>query len=353
MKRKVAVVGLGIGRAHIEEAYSKLPAHWEVAAICDTDAARLSKVGDEFGVTRRTSAFEDVLGMADIDVVDLCTPPSLHRQQLLAAMESGKHVICEKPFVTSLAEMDAIETAAAAARGSVMPIFQYRWGDGFRRAARVVRAGLAGKPYNATVETAWRRDKDYYDIAWHGTWAIERGGCLLGHAIHIHDMMQELMGDAASAYARVATRVNPIETEDCAAASLAMTSGAVVALSATLGSATEISRMRLHFENVTFESGTEPYAPGNEPWQILPRNQATKAAIGRLLTDHAPYPIRFEGQFRAYAEALDAGEPPPVTLADARSSLELITALYGSVATGMAQALPVPASHRGYRDWRP
>jgi predicted dehydrogenase len=353
MTRKVAVIGLGIGRAHIDEGYSKLRDQWEVGVICDLDAARLSTVGDEFGVKRRTSSFEDVLGMPDIDVIDICTPPSLHRAQMLAALATGKHVICEKPFVTSLAEMDDIETAAAAAKGTLMPIFQYRWGDGFRRAVRVVRAGLAGEPYNATVETAWRRDKDYYDIAWHGTWAIERGGCLLGHAIHIHDMMQELMGDAASAYAHVATRVNPIETEDCAAATLRMVSGAVVAMSATLGAASEISRMRLHFENVTFESCTEPYSPGNEPWQIIPRTPAAKAAIDKLLADHASYPIRFEGQFRAYAEALDAGELPPVTLADARRSLELITALYGSVAAGAPQALPVPSSHHGYGDWRP
>ncbi len=353
MKRKVAVVGLGIGRAHIDEGFSKLRDQWEVAVICDLDPARLSKIGDEFGVARRTASFAEVLGMADIDVIDICTPPSLHREQMLAALSTGKHVICEKPFVTSLAEMDAIETAAAAARGTLMPIFQYRWGDGFRRALRVVRAGLAGKPYNATVETAWRRDKDYYDIAWHGTWAIERGGCLLGHAIHIHDMMQELMGDAASAYAHVATRVNPIETEDCAAATLRMASGAVVALSATLGAASEISRMRLHCENVTFESGTEPYSPGNEPWQIIPRNPATKSAIDALLADYASYPIRFAGQFRAYAEALAAGQAPPVTLADARRSLELITALYGSVASGVPQALPIPPTHRGYGDWRP
>ncbi len=263
MKRKVAVVGLGIGRAHIDEGFSKLPAQWEVGAICDLDPARLARTGDEFAIARRTAAFEEVLGMADIDVIDICTPPALHREQMLAALATGKHVICEKPFVTSLAEMDTIETAAAAAKGTLMPIFQYRWGDGFRRALRVVRAGLACTPYNATVETAWRRAQDYYDIKWHGTWAIERGGCLLGHAIHIHDMMQELMGDAASAYAQVATRVNPIETEDCAAATLRMASGAVVALAATLGSASEISRMRLHFENVTFESCTEPYSPGN------------------------------------------------------------------------------------------
>lgn len=353
MKRKVAVVGLGIGRAHIEEGYSRLPEQWEVAALCDLDQGRLGEVGGTYGIARRTASFAEVLAMPDIDVIDISTPPSLHREQLLAAMATGKHVICEKPFVTSLAEMDAIEAAAATAQGQVMPVFQYRWGDGFRRARRIVRAGLAGKPYTATVETAWRRDADYYAIAWHGTWAIERGGCLLGHAIHAHDMMQELMGPAASAYARVATRVNPIETEDCAAATLEMTSGAVVALSATLGSASEISRLRFHFGNVTFESGTEPYAPGNEPWQIIPRNEATKTAIAKLLADHQPFPIRFAGQFRAFAEALDAGAPPPVTLADARRSLELITALYGSIATGQPQSLPVAKLHRGYGDWRP
>lgn len=88
---------------------------------------------------------------------------------------------------------------------------------------------------------------------------------LLSQAIHSHDLLTYLMGPVASVFARTATRVNPVEVEDCAVASLVMQSGALVSLSATLGSQNEISRLRLCFEHVTFESSQSPYSPGDDP----------------------------------------------------------------------------------------
>src|SRR5204862_4365386 len=127
------------------------------------------------------------------------------------------------------------------------------------------RAGIAGKPYLATVETAWRRSAQYYETPWRGRLATELGGVLLTHAIHSHDLLTYLMGPVASVFARTATRVNAVEVEDCAVASLVMQSGALVSLAATLGSQKEISRLRLCFEHVTFESAQAPYAPGDDP----------------------------------------------------------------------------------------
>ena len=75
----------------------------------------------------------------------------------------------------------------------------------------------------------------------------ERGGVLLMHAIHSHDLMTWLIGPVASVFARTATRVNPVEVEDCAVASLVMQSGALASFAATLGSQREISRLRLCF----------------------------------------------------------------------------------------------------------
>ena len=102
----------------------------------------------------------------------------------------------------------------------------------------------------------------------------ELGGVLLTHAIHAHDLLTWLMGPVASVFARTATRVNPIEVEDCAVASLVLQSGALASLAATLGSQREISRLRLCFEHVTFESSLAPYAPGDDPWQIIPASEA-------------------------------------------------------------------------------
>ncbi|WP_204331141.1 Gfo/Idh/MocA family protein, partial [Proteus mirabilis] len=80
-----------------------------------------------------------------------------------------------------------------------------------------------------------------------------------------------LMGDIKRLFGRVATRVNKIEVEDCVTASIELTNGALASFTATLGSADEITRIRLTFEHVTFESDHEAYNPGAKPWVILPR----------------------------------------------------------------------------------
>ena len=142
----VAVVGCGIGRSHIAEGYAKHADKFRVLALCDLSRERLAEVGDEFDVPRRTTSFDEILGMADIDVVDICTPPTLHVPQTLAAIAADKHVICEKPLAGSLAEVDTLITAERTAKRRIMPVFQYRFGNGLQKAKRIVELGLAGKP---------------------------------------------------------------------------------------------------------------------------------------------------------------------------------------------------------------
>src|SRR5205807_6569930 len=132
---------------------------------------------------------------------------------------------------------------------------------------------------SATGDNAGKRTPEHYETPWRGRWETERGGVLLMHAIHSHDLMTWLMGPIASVFARTATRVNPIEVEDCAVASLVMASGALASLAATLGSHKEISRLRFCFENVTFESSQAPYAPGDDPWEIFPASAEAAARI--------------------------------------------------------------------------
>src|SRR5204863_1300296 len=190
------VVGCGIGRAHIA-GYRAHPDKFEVLALCDIDKKRLAAVGDEFSIARRTESIDDVLRMEDLDIIDICTPPALHVAQTLAALAAGKEVVCEKPLAGSLAEIDRIIAAEAEAPGRVMPVFQYRYGNGLQKAKRIVELGIAGKPYLATVETAWRRTAEYYQTPWRGRRATELGGVLMTHAIHSHDLLTYLIGPPA------------------------------------------------------------------------------------------------------------------------------------------------------------
>jgi predicted dehydrogenase len=349
--RTVGIVGLNIGRSHIVEGYAPHPG-FEVRAVCDLDETRLNAVGDEFGVPERTTSFEAMLADERIDIIDICTPPGLHRAQVEAALAAGKHVVCEKPLAGSLADVDAIMAAEKSARGVLMPIFQYRYGDGVEKAKRIIDAGIAGKPYVGSVETFWKRTPDYYAVPWRGKWATELGGVLVAHALHLHDMLLHLTGPAARVFGRVASRVNDIETEDCASASLLMASGALVSLSCTLGSQQEISRLRLHFENVTFESSHAPYSPGNDPWKIIAASDAVQARIVEVIGDWQPVGPRFTTQMAHFHEHLAGRRPLPVTSLDARRALELVTAIYQSSDSGVEVVLPVGADSPKYTDWR-
>src|SRR5216684_1366978 len=348
----VAVIGCGIGRTHILEGYSRHQDKFRVLALCDLVQARLAAVGDEFAIPRRTTSFDEVLRMDDVDIVDICTPPALHVPQALAALAAGKEVVCEKPLAGSLADVDRLIAAERAAKTRIMPVFQYRFGNGLQKARRIVERGLAGKPYLASVETAWMRGAKYYSVPWRGRWETELGGALLTHAIHSHDILTYLMGDIASVFARTATRVNTIEVEDCAVASLVLQSGALASLAATLGSAKEISRLRLCFEHVTFESAQAPYSPGDDPWEIIPASPEAADRIADALAAHRLVPSRLQGLMAAYYAALTTGGALPVTLADARRSLELATALYHSAENGTVVTLPIAAHHPSYNGWR-
>ncbi|MBA3325890.1 MAG: Gfo/Idh/MocA family oxidoreductase [Rhodobacteraceae bacterium] len=351
--KSVAVVGLGIGRVHIVDGYVPNADRFRLAALCDPDAGRLSAVGDEFGVARRTNAFQDLLDDPSIDIIDICTPPWLHRRQVEAALAAGKHVVCEKPLAGSLADVDAIIAAERNAAGVLMPVFQYRYGDGVEKARRIIDAGIAGKPYLGTVETLWLREADYYAAApWRGKWASELGGALVGHAIHQHDMLTLLMGPVARVFGRVATRVNDIEVEDCASASLTMASGALVSLSVTLGAREEISRLRLQFEHVTFESSHAAYSPGDDPWRIIAANPAVQARIDAEIADWTPVTPLFAGQMLRFHDHLIGRGPLPVTSGDARRALELVTAIYLSSDSGAEVALPLGPDSPKYADWR-
>jgi predicted dehydrogenase len=249
--------------------------------------------------------------------------------------------------------MDEIIAAEKQAKGRLMPIFQYRFGDGIERVKSIIDAGLAGKPYVATAETLWKRTPEYYAVPWRGKWATELGGVLMGHSIHIHDLLNYLMGPIDRLFGRVATRVNAIEVEDCISASCTLESGALASLTASLGSQEEISRLRLAFEHVTFESDHAPYQPGTKPWRIIPASPEIQAKIDAHLAGWTFKPSRYEGQFGKFHEALETGGPLPVTTADSRRALELVTAFYYSSETHEDVELPLGPTHPKYKTWVP
>ena len=147
--------------------------------------------------------------------------------------------------------------------------------------------------------------------------------------------------------------MNPIEVEDCAAVSLEMTDGSLASLGVTLGSATEITRHRFSFSGLVAESNTRPYTNSGDPWTFVGDTPELTEQIEATLAAFQPLPEHYAGQFYRFYDAVCHGQELPVTLADARVSLELITAMYYSAETDQSVFLPISTDHPRYVSWLP
>ncbi|QUJ78173.1 Gfo/Idh/MocA family oxidoreductase [Sulfitobacter albidus] len=347
----VAILGAGIGAEHLA-ALRTLPDCFDVRRIIDRDLLRARSLCA--GPACTVSAdIADALTDPSIDLIDICLPPHLHVAVTLQALAAGKHVVCEKPIATSLEDVARIEDAARAAARRVFPVFQYRWGPSLSKLRALMASGLTGALHSAALETHWNRGTDYYAAPWRGTWEGERGGAVLGHAIHNHDLLCHIGGDVASVMAMTTTRINDIETEDCAAISLEMASGALCTSSITLGAATNETRLRLVFERLTATSGTAPYDPGSVPWRFVARDLCDQAAIDSVTTKVHAERTGFAGFFEQVAHALAGQQNTAVTLDAGAQSIALVTAIYHAARTGERVTLPLPADHPLSKGWLP
>lgn len=348
-KLRIGVVGLGIGRLHVL-ALLRLRSHFELVAVADPSPARRRQMR-VLGV-KGVSDLESLLALG-VDVVDICTPPHLHEAQIIQCLEAGADVVCEKPLVDSVAAVDRLAAAEQRTGRRVAPIFQYRWGAGSQKLKRLLDAGIPGRLLVATSETMWKRGDAYYAVDWRGTWKGERGGAVLSHAIHLHDLLTWLGGPPAEVVARTATRTLDIEVEDSAAAIITTADGALMTATVTLGAATETSRLRFVFENLTVESSQSPYKPGAEPWTFHFASKEVERQAAATLDGWSPPLSGWRGQLAATQEALVSHRPLPVSLDDARTALEVVTAWYRSSRTGQPESLPLAADHPDRSSWLP
>ncbi|MDG3040279.1 Gfo/Idh/MocA family protein [Roseicyclus marinus] len=347
-----AIIGAGIGREHLA-GYRAVADRFAVRWLIDLDIGRAVEVAGGDTNIKIGSEIAEALADPAVDLVDICLPPHLHVPMALRALRAGKHVVLEKPIAPSLAECDLLAEAEAASGRRLFPVFQYRYGPGTAALDALIAAGLVGRPQVAALETHWNRGAAYYAVPWRGTWAGERGGAVLGHAIHNHDLLCRYFGEPVGVSAQVATRINPIETEDCASIALRFANGALATSSVTLGAAGDTTRLRLVFEHLTATSGDLPYAPADGAWTFTARDPAKQPAVDAVLAALPTPKSGFAGYVAAIADALNGAPGREVTLACGRRSIELVTAVYAAARSAREVALPLPPDAEFYHSWLP
>lgn len=330
---RVALVGAGLiaDLRHLP-ALRDVGPEVDVAALVEVDQDRLSQVAEQWDIPGRYTDLAPMLADVAPDLVIVCTPPSLHRDQVAAILSSGAWAWCEKPPALSLAEFDAM-TAAERDGGPYAPIvFQQRFGSGARHALDLLSSGAVGRPLFARCDTAWYRDDDYFAEPWRGSFTGD-GGPPMALGIHQIDLLIMLLGPWREVTALTATTGRDIETGDVSAAAVRFENGALAAVTVSAVSAHEQSRVRVDTERATIDAAFL-YNHRNADWSLTPApgvDDDTVAAWANPLPDtqsgHLP-------QLRAVLADLRAGRRPETSGACGRGALELITGLYRSAITG-------------------
>ena len=133
----------------------------ELVALCDRDPEKASRVAQKFGVAKSHDRLEDMLADEEIDAVDLCTPNYLHAPMAIAALEAGKHVLCERPLARSASEAEAMVKAAKKAGCTLMCALQHRFRPDSQLLRTFVQKGDLGEVYH--VKTGWLRQRTEWE----------------------------------------------------------------------------------------------------------------------------------------------------------------------------------------------
>lgn len=345
----VGIIGAGgISREHLR-AYQAWPEQCRVVAVADVVEQRARDLARQAGCDSWYTDYRALLERRDVELVSVCTPPYLHAAITVEALQAGKHVLVEKPMAASLEECDAMIAAADGSRRLLSVVFQNRFHPDYWRMKALVDSGELGPILFGKCETVWYRGRNYYDVPWRGTWETECGGAVINHAIHAIDAFLWMMGEVSTVLAQVDTLAHDIEVEDLGMAILRFRSGALGQVLGTVDG---------HRDYVALEINGERAAVAL-PWQVAAK---CPDPHGFPLADEALVE-RLEAMARAVAvppgaghaaqvgdvlRAIRTGGRPVVDGREGRRSIEVVTAIYESAATGTAVTLPLAASDPFY-----
>jgi myo-inositol 2-dehydrogenase/D-chiro-inositol 1-dehydrogenase len=323
---RVGVIGVGrIGRMHAELLARRVPGA-AVAAVYDAHEGSARDVADQLGVPAADS-LDELLGADDVDAVAICSSTDTHADLLVAAAAAGKAVFCEKPVSLDLAEVDRALAAVDAARIPFQIGFNRRFDPAHQSVRDTVASGAIGAPHLVRISS---RDPEPPPLAY----VKVSGGLFLDMTIHDFDMARYVTGsEVVEVFARGALRVEPSFAEagdvDTALITLVHEDGCLTAI--------DNSRRAVYGYDQRVEVfGAEGMAASENPLAhsgIVRTADGTRAAAlpEFFLERYVPSYLR---EWDAFVGAVQRGDLPPVTTADARAPLVIGLAAWRSLREG-------------------
>jgi predicted dehydrogenase len=339
---KVGVIGVGgIAGTHFP-GWKESP-HAEMVAMADVSAEALHRVADAQGVALRYEKPEDLIANRDIDIIDICTPNMYHAPLAIAALEAGKHVICEKPLAPT---PDAIRQMIRARDRSgklLMTAQHFRFQGSAKALKAEIDGGVLGEVYHAR---SWMLRRNGVPIR--PGFIMKQhsgGGPCIDIGVHILDLTLWMMGHpkpvavAGVTQDRLARRPgafsnwggpipSTMDVEEFAAAFVRFENGATLVL--------EVSWL-LHHKTTGEDMQMWLYGDkGGAHWpanELLTSNNETRQHMNTQLTN-AERGEPHAKECVAFAEAVAIGKPSPVPAEESLDVIAILDGLYRSAASG-------------------
>jgi predicted dehydrogenase len=225
---KGAIIGFGeVARHGHWPAYAK-SCDAKIVAVVDRTKERRKIAHELLPGIATFATIEELADDAEIDFVDICTPPALHGEPMLDALGRGWNVLCEKPLLLDLVELERARTLARETGRAIVPVHNWKYAPIVRQATEMLRSGAIGQLRGVEIETLRIQDCAVADPD-HPNWrrdpAIAGGGVLMDHGWHAIYLARHWFGEAPGEVHASLHRSTPEGVEDEATLTLSFPNG--------------------------------------------------------------------------------------------------------------------------------
>ena len=348
---RFAVIGVGANVFSMHaQAIKAHAAAIEVVGLADINLAAAEQRAEQFYPNPGCPYFSDhreLLAKTRPDAVAVLTPHPFHASIAIDCMQSGAHVLVEKPMAVQVAEADRmIETARETDRLLAVNL-QHRTRPEIRAAKKLIDAGRLGEIQRVQMTAIWTRTRRYYELTgWRGTWRGEGGGVLMNQSPHTLDVICHLAGQPGLVAAWDRTIFHAIETEDTSVAMLEWPNRALGTLLVSTAQAGDPERLEIAGTQGVLQITNGSLMFRKSSTDLRDFLGESEDPFGSLALESADVALEAGGGdhtaiYANFIDAVERGTPLVADGSEARLSLELANALIYSSATDRQVALPL------------